>query len=155
LLYGSDRKKVIDSGLVLEDEVRAFPSRYVLATFCGLMLNVNVEDRRKLANRNSQVDDPIVIDPSLMRVLDTYLTANNENVTCLIAKFLYAFLMDSPYLAPHEVDNFILRNEQMLFRRYDWSMATGKFLIRLIAPFFSTTSNDKTSSGSDLRSCFE
>ncbi|KAK7054868.1 hypothetical protein VNI00_003331 [Paramarasmius palmivorus] len=108
LLYGCDRKKVIDGGLVLEDEVRAFPSR--------LMLNLNVEDRRKLASRNSQVDDPIVIDPSLMKVLDTYLTANNENVTCLVAKFLYAFLMDSPYLAPHEVDNFILRNEQMLCR---------------------------------------
>uniref|UniRef100_A0A0W0F9A2 Uncharacterized protein n=1 Tax=Moniliophthora roreri TaxID=221103 RepID=A0A0W0F9A2_MONRR len=95
LLYGCDRKTVANN-LVLEEEVEAFPSR------------------RKLTNRISEVVDPIVVDPSLMKILDAYLAVNNDDVSCFIARFLNIFLMESPYLETHEVDNFILRNAQML-----------------------------------------
>ncbi|KAL0581716.1 hypothetical protein V5O48_000298 [Marasmius crinis-equi] len=96
LIYGCDRQKIFGSGLVLEDEIKALPSR------------------RTAPHQVSAIVDPIVIDPTLMNVLETYLSANNDNITCIIAKFLNLFLMSSPYLEAHEVDNFILRNGRML-----------------------------------------
>ncbi|EEB93552.1 hypothetical protein MPER_07771, partial [Moniliophthora perniciosa FA553] len=60
LLYGCDRN-VVANNLILEEEVEAFPSR------------------RKLTNRISEVVDPIVVDPSLMKILDAYLAVNNDD----------------------------------------------------------------------------
>ena len=53
-----------------------------------------------------------------MSVLERYIDANVDDVTCLIAKFLNMFVNDSPYLESHEVDNFILRNERTLCAWY-------------------------------------
>ncbi|KAL0071388.1 hypothetical protein AAF712_001245 [Marasmius tenuissimus] len=96
LAYGCDRQKILGDDLVLEDEIKGLTSR------------------RAVAHRASTIVDPIVVDSSLMRVLKDYLSVNNDNITCIIAKFLNCFLMSTPYLETHEVDNFILRNGQML-----------------------------------------
>ena len=53
-----------------------------------------------------------------MSVLERYIDANVDDVTCLIAKFLNMFVNDSPYLESHEVDNFILRNGRTLCAWY-------------------------------------
>ncbi|KAK1236541.1 hypothetical protein PQX77_000234 [Marasmius sp. AFHP31] len=96
LAYGCDRQRILGDNLVLEDEIKGLTSR------------------RAVAHRASTIVDPIVVDHSLMGVLKTYLSVNNDNITCIIAKFLNCFLMSTPYLETHEVDNFILRNGQML-----------------------------------------
>jgi len=64
------------------------------------------------------LSDPIIIDAQLMSVLERYIGANVEDVTCLIAKFLNMFVNDSPFLESHEVDNFILRNGRALCAWY-------------------------------------
>ncbi|KAF9264659.1 hypothetical protein L218DRAFT_195329 [Marasmius fiardii PR-910] len=96
LLYGSDRQRIVADGLISEDEIKDLPSR------------------RKSSHQVPAMVDPIVIDPNLMVALESYLSTNNETVACIIAKFLNCFLMDSPYLELHEVDNFILRNGRVL-----------------------------------------
>lgn len=53
-----------------------------------------------------------------MSVLSSYLEANNDDVSCLIAQFVNMFITDSPYLEPHEIDNFILRNGVLLSKWY-------------------------------------
>jgi hypothetical protein len=70
--------------------------------------------RRKLNVRGGPVTDPIVVHPDLIIVLEQYVTARVEDVSCLAAKFLNTFLNDSPFLEAYEVDNFVLRNGRML-----------------------------------------
>ncbi|THU91128.1 hypothetical protein K435DRAFT_727522 [Dendrothele bispora CBS 962.96] len=123
LLYGCDRQKLLQQQMIKDSEINDLPSR------------------RKMVARASEFPDPIVVDPLLMEALETYMTAHNDDVSCLIGKFLYIFLMDSPYLEPYEVDNFILRNATMLcrcaFQLYDTqrhelsSLRTG-FLLRVL-----------------------
>ncbi|KAG7092480.1 hypothetical protein E1B28_008832 [Marasmius oreades] len=96
LLYGCDREKIVASGLISEGEMKDLPSR------------------RKSSYQVPAMVDPIVIDPSLMVILEAYMSANNDTISCIIGRFLNCFLMDSPYLEAHEVDNFILRNGRML-----------------------------------------
>lgn len=64
--------------------------------------------------QDAQLLDPIVVDTVLMNVLASYTATDVDDVTCLIAKFLNTFLTESPTLESHEVDNFILRNGEML-----------------------------------------
>ena len=64
--------------------------------------------------RGPAMVDPVIIDPRMMDALDRYMALNVDDVSCLIAKFLSLYLMDSPYLEPYEVDNFILRNGRFL-----------------------------------------
>ncbi|KAF8077923.1 hypothetical protein FPV67DRAFT_1403007 [Lyophyllum atratum] len=96
LLYGCDRGKLTELDVVKEVDISGLPSR------------------RKLNTRGSVVVDPLVIDHRLMEAIGHYMAANIEDITCLVAKFLYLFLTDSPYLEPYEVDNFILRNGRLL-----------------------------------------
>lgn len=56
----------------------------------------------------------MVIAPGILQALGLYVDAGDEEVTCLIAKFLNQFMADSPFLEPYEVDNFILRNGRLL-----------------------------------------
>ncbi|KAF9075268.1 hypothetical protein BDP27DRAFT_1315801 [Rhodocollybia butyracea] len=104
LLYGCDRQKLQALELVTEDDVKDLP-------------------HRKRLGQESELLDPIVVDMVLMNVLASYVAANIDDVTCVIAKFLNTFLTESPTLEPHEVDNFILRNGEMLaacaFQFYD------------------------------------
>ncbi|KAF5365590.1 hypothetical protein D9758_003325 [Tetrapyrgos nigripes] len=123
LLYGCDRQALIREKMVHDDEINELPSR------------------RKMAIRASEFSDPVVVDPLLMKVLETYMTAHVDDVSCLIGKFLHTFLMSTPYLEPHEVDNFILRNAEVLcrcaFQLYDTqrhelaNLRTG-FLLRVL-----------------------
>jgi len=64
--------------------------------------------------RGSEIVDPVIIDPRMMDALERYMALNIDDVSCLIAKFLSLYLMNSPYLEPYEVDNFILRNGKFL-----------------------------------------
>lgn len=68
--------------------------------------------------RSSMASDPIIIEAELMTALESYIGANIEEVTCVIAKFLKMFVNDSPLLEPYEVDNFILRNGTVLCAWY-------------------------------------
>ncbi|KAJ7172444.1 hypothetical protein C8R46DRAFT_149097 [Mycena filopes] len=123
LLYGSDRKKIVESELITEEEIDALPSR------------------RKLNVRGATVTDPIVVHADLMRVLEEYVAARvDESVACLTAKFLNTFLNDSPFLESYEVDNFILRNGRMLafcawqfydIQRHEISAIRTTFLLRV------------------------
>ncbi|KAG6909693.1 hypothetical protein DXG01_015894 [Tephrocybe rancida] len=96
LLYGCDRAKLSEFGIILESDTSGLPTR------------------RKLNIRGSVVVDPVVIDARLMAAIDHYLAADVEEISCLVGKFLFLFLTDSPYLESYEVDNFILRNGRTL-----------------------------------------
>ncbi len=70
--------------------------------------------RRKINIRSSIVSDPIIVPSNFMAAINRYMNTEVDDVSCLIAKFFHMFLMRSPYLEPHEVDNFILKNGSML-----------------------------------------
>ncbi|KAJ3845083.1 hypothetical protein F5878DRAFT_655339 [Lentinula raphanica] len=121
LLYGCDREKLKSTGLVTENDIEHLPHRRILG-------------------RESQLQDPIVVDTVLMNVLASYVAAGVEEVTCLIAKFLDVFITDSPTLESHEIDNFILRNGEMMaqcafnfydIQRHDISSLRTSFLLRV------------------------
>ncbi|KAJ7774577.1 hypothetical protein DFH07DRAFT_865871 [Mycena maculata] len=123
LLYGSERNTIMELDLIVEDEVDGLPSR------------------RRLNVRGAAVTDPIVIHPDLMNALEQYITAGTDDVTCLVAKFLTTFLTDSPFLQSYEVDNFVLRNGQMLaqsawqfydIQRHEISALRTTFLLRTV-----------------------
>ncbi|PFH54331.1 hypothetical protein AMATHDRAFT_38260 [Amanita thiersii Skay4041] len=96
LLYGGDRKKLSDLGLIIPEDIQGLPSR------------------KRVNNQHSLSGDPITIDPSIMNALEKYLSAHNDEISCLLAKFFNTFLIDSPFLESYEVDNFILRNGRLL-----------------------------------------
>lgn len=82
--------------------------------------------------RVSQASDPIIIDLGLMGALDQYVQADNEDISCFIAKFLNTFVTDSSLLEPYEVDNFILRNGRVLSAWWvilKISIANAKFTV--------------------------
>ncbi|KAH0583846.1 hypothetical protein H2248_009444 [Termitomyces sp. 'cryptogamus'] len=103
LLYGCDRAKLQEFSIILDIDISTLPSR------------------RKMNVRASMVVDPVVIDPRLMVALDHYMTAESEDVSCLVGKFLYLFLTGSSYMETYEVDNFILRNGRCL-ANYAWKL---------------------------------
>lgn len=51
-----------------------------------------------------------------MEVLDAYLATDIDELSSHVIKFLHAFLTESPLLESYEVDNFVLRNGQVLCR---------------------------------------
>lgn len=123
LLYGCDRNHIVTLGMILVEEIKEFPSR------------------RKLTVRGSDVVDPINVEPSLLIALGVYAESAVEEVLCLTAKFLNTFLMDSPFLEPYEVDNFILRNGKFLascawkfynIQRHDVASIRTNFLLRTL-----------------------
>ncbi|KAF4603665.1 hypothetical protein EYR38_004080 [Pleurotus pulmonarius] len=98
MLYGCERQKIITLGFISQAEVADIPSR------------------RKITTRAEEISDPITIDPEIMEVLDAYLATDIDELSSYIIKFLYAFLTESPLLESYEVDNFVLRNGQVLCR---------------------------------------
>ncbi|KAJ7685226.1 hypothetical protein DFH06DRAFT_1157872 [Mycena polygramma] len=123
LLYGSDRSRIVELGLITENEVDELPSR------------------RKLNVRGAGITDPIVIHPDLMIVLENYVTARVDDVCCLAVKFLNTFLNDTPFLESYEIDNFALRNGKMLaicawqfydIQRHEISAIRTTFLLRTV-----------------------
>ncbi|KAK0459777.1 uncharacterized protein EV420DRAFT_1620288 [Desarmillaria tabescens] len=123
LLYGCNRTKVVEMEMIYNDEVKDLPSR------------------RKINVRSSIVSDPIIVPSNFMAAVNRYMSADVDDVSCLIAKFFHMFLMRSPYLEPHEVDNFILKNGNMLcncawqlygIRRSEISAFRAPFLLRTL-----------------------
>ncbi|KIJ69367.1 hypothetical protein HYDPIDRAFT_36436 [Hydnomerulius pinastri MD-312] len=96
LLYGCERPLLLSLGLVREDEVKDLPSR------------------RRMNTRTEKAADPIIIDPSLLRVLDKFVASGNEEVSCIVAQFLHSFMLHASLLESYEVDNFVLRNGDTL-----------------------------------------
>ncbi|CCM02372.1 uncharacterized protein FIBRA_04467 [Fibroporia radiculosa] len=92
LVYGCERKYIMELDILRDEDIRGLPSR------------------RKLHSRNSTISDPVIIDAKLMRALKMYVEAEIDEVSSLIAKFLNAFVNDAPFVESYEVDNFILRN---------------------------------------------
>lgn len=70
--------------------------------------------RRKITRRASAVNDPVIVSPVLMSCLQRYMDACPEGVGGLVAQFLSAVLLESTLMEQHEVDNFILRNCNIL-----------------------------------------
>ncbi|KAL4074405.1 hypothetical protein V8B97DRAFT_1868478 [Scleroderma yunnanense] len=96
LLYGCERRLLLSSGMVDKEEVDELPAR------------------RRLNARIDMASDPVIVDQHLMATLDEYVRCGNEDVAGLAAKFLHSFMMNSPLLKTYEVDNFVLRNVQVL-----------------------------------------
>ncbi|TBU65728.1 hypothetical protein BD310DRAFT_803111 [Dichomitus squalens] len=96
LLYGCDRTFLISAGLILESEIQGLPSR------------------RKLHARASTVADPIIVNAAIVDALKSYVETGLQEVSCVAAKFLDAFMHHAPLVESYEVDNFILRNGSAL-----------------------------------------
>ncbi len=96
LLYGCDRTFLISSGLILESEIQGLPSR------------------RKLNARGATVTDPIIVNTSIIEALKSYVEMGLDEVSCVAAKFLDAFMHHAALVETYEVDNFILRNGSAL-----------------------------------------
>lgn len=75
--------------------------------------------RRKLNVRGSIGTEPIIIDTELISMLERYVAIKNEEISCIILKYLNLLLTTSSLLEPHEVDNVILRNSVALYNWYD------------------------------------
>ncbi|KAH9946036.1 uncharacterized protein BXZ73DRAFT_86240 [Epithele typhae] len=96
LLYGCDRTYLQTCGMILEDEVKGLPSR------------------RKLHARNQSVTDPIIVNSLIIDALRTYVETGLQEVSCVAAKFLDAFMHHATLVESYEVDNFVLRNGSSL-----------------------------------------
>ena len=64
------------------------------------------------------MSDPIIIDPRLLVALKTYVEYKHDRLSCLIAKFLNAYINGTRFVESFEIDNFILRNEAVLCAWY-------------------------------------
>jgi hypothetical protein len=60
------------------------------------------------------VPDPIHVDTSFILALGHYVNARHEDISVIVAKFLYLFVKECSLLEAYEVDNFILRNAGVL-----------------------------------------
>ncbi|KAF9815310.1 hypothetical protein IEO21_04673 [Rhodonia placenta] len=96
LVYGCERKHVLDLALIHKEEIDGLPSR------------------RKLHSRTTTMADPVIVNAELMQALTKYVETGNDEISCFIAKFLNAFVNDVPFVESYEIDNFILRNGNSL-----------------------------------------
>ncbi|KAF9246494.1 hypothetical protein BU15DRAFT_40292 [Melanogaster broomeanus] len=97
LLYGCERALLLSLGLVKEEEIKDLPSR------------------RRINTRTEKAADPIIVDPSLIRVLNSYVISGSEEVACIVAKFLHSLMLHASLLESYEIDNFVLRNGSTLY----------------------------------------
>jgi len=66
--------------------------------------------RRKPA-REVVVEDPIALDPAIMKAIELHLQTRSDDVARIIAQFIHACFTSSSYIETHEMDNFILKNQ--------------------------------------------
>ncbi|KAI0062284.1 hypothetical protein BV25DRAFT_1804358 [Artomyces pyxidatus] len=97
LLAGCERQTLSGFGMVTDEEVVDLPS-----------------SRRTVNARASMVPDPINLHTGFIDALGSYVNATNEEVSILVAKFIHLLVSQCYLLEPYEVDNFILRNVDML-----------------------------------------
>jgi hypothetical protein len=74
--------------------------------------------RRKMNPHTSRLAEPIVMGMGLMNVLERYIDANIDDVTCMIARFLNLFFTNSPLVEASEADAVIRRSTRMLCSWY-------------------------------------
>ncbi|PCH38065.1 hypothetical protein WOLCODRAFT_136025 [Wolfiporia cocos MD-104 SS10] len=96
LAFGCERSYIHGVGMLQSEETEGLPSR------------------RKLHARTTTMADPVTIDAGFMNILRAYVEAKVDEVSCFVAKFLNAFINDAPFMETYEVDNFILRNGDIL-----------------------------------------
>ena len=60
------------------------------------------------------MNETVFLDASFMDLLCQYVETDVDEVSCLVAKFLNAFANDSSFIESYEVDNFILKNANVL-----------------------------------------
>ncbi|KAK2466896.1 hypothetical protein APHAL10511_001154 [Amanita phalloides] len=96
LLFGCDRKRLIQLEMITDDETR------------GLLLRKRSDPRRSLSA------DPITIDAGMMSALERYIDVNHDDISCVVAIFFNALYAEASFMEAYEVDNFVLRNGQIL-----------------------------------------
>ena len=69
---------------------------------------------RRNVPRGVVVPDPIHVDTGFVLALGDYVNARQEEISIIVAKFLYLFVKECPSLESYEVDNFVLRNAGVL-----------------------------------------
>lgn len=60
------------------------------------------------------MSDPVIVDAKIMHVVKVYVEQHFDELSCMLAKFLNAFVSQSAFVESYEVDNFILRNSTTL-----------------------------------------
>lgn len=84
--------------------------------------------RRRLNVRGSETNDPIYVEPAILSALELYMESSLEEISCLTAKFLHLFIVESPFLEPFEFDNFILQNGKLIAQ---WYEPSSVFILRV------------------------
>ena len=81
---------------------------------------VNMFHRRKMHGRNPTTldSDPIIVNSAIVDALRTYVETGLDEVACVAAKFLDAFMHHAQLVEAFEVDNFIFRNGSSLCTWY-------------------------------------
>ena len=68
--------------------------------------------------RANTLIDPIVVNSALVDALQSYVETGLDQVSCIAAKFLDAYMHQAQLVETYEVDNFILRNGSSLCTWY-------------------------------------
>ena len=82
------------------------------------VLMLTGSDRRKMHGRNETITDPIIVNSAIIDALQTYVETGSDEVACVTAKFLDAFMHHASLVESFEVDNFVLRNGSSLCTWY-------------------------------------
>ena len=56
------------------------------------------------------MSDPVIVDAKIMNAVKLYVDQHLDELSCMLAKFLNAFVSQSAFVESYEVDNFVLRN---------------------------------------------
>lgn len=76
--------------------------------------------RKKMNTRANTATDPIIVNSALIDTLCSYVETGLDQVSCIAAKFLDAYMHQAHLVEAYEVDNFILRNGSSLCTWYGW-----------------------------------
>ncbi|KAI0035078.1 hypothetical protein K488DRAFT_44141 [Vararia minispora EC-137] len=96
LVAGCEREKLLKTGIVLDSEVRDLPSR------------------RNVSRGATDAADPVSLSTRFVASLGDYVGTGPEEASTLVGRFLYMFMKDCQLMESFEVDNFVLRNANVL-----------------------------------------
>ena len=60
------------------------------------------------------MSDPVIVDTNLMNAVKIYVEQHHDGLSIMLAKFFNAFVTQSVFVESYEVDNFVLRNANVL-----------------------------------------
>ncbi|KAH8117558.1 hypothetical protein DFH11DRAFT_1504486 [Phellopilus nigrolimitatus] len=98
LLYGCERARLQDLGLVETNDIEGLTSR------------------RKVVKRASFVTDSSIEDIDLIEIIWRYVEEGTDELRCLISRFLTAFVTETSLLSSQELETFMLKNSYFLTR---------------------------------------